>query len=68
MLTLEQVSGAITFNLPHRGEMDRYLEYQRADYEAKRQAETAPPEAPRRKSWGGAVWLPYGVDTRDRTE
>ena len=38
VLTLEQVYGAIAFYLAHREEMDRYLEYQRADYEAKRQA------------------------------
>ena len=38
VLTLEQVYGAITFYLAHREEIDRYLEQQRADYEAKRQA------------------------------
>jgi uncharacterized protein (DUF433 family) len=38
VLTLEQVYGAITFYLAHREEIDRYLEHQRADYEAKRQA------------------------------
>ena len=37
-LTLEQVYGAITFYLAHREEIDRYLEHQRAEYEAKRQA------------------------------
>jgi uncharacterized protein (DUF433 family) len=38
VLTLEQVYGAITFYLAHRGEIDHYLEERRADYEAKRQA------------------------------
>jgi uncharacterized protein (DUF433 family) len=38
VLTLEQVYGAITFYLAHQEEIDRYLEQQRADYEAKRQA------------------------------
>jgi uncharacterized protein (DUF433 family) len=38
ILTLEQVYGAMTFYLAHREEIDRYLEQQRADYEAKRQA------------------------------
>ena len=38
VLTLEQVYGAIAFYLAHREEIDRYLEYQRADYEARRQA------------------------------
>ncbi|WP_371830661.1 hypothetical protein [Candidatus Entotheonella palauensis] len=38
MLTLEQVYGAITFYLAHREEIDRYLQHQRDDYEAKRQA------------------------------
>lgn len=28
----------------------------------------SPPEAPRGKSWGGAARLPWGVDTRYRTE
>jgi uncharacterized protein (DUF433 family) len=37
-LTLEQVYGAITFYLAHKEEIDQYLEQQRADYEAKRQA------------------------------
>ena len=37
-LTLEQIYGAITFYLAHKEEIDRYLEQQRADYEAKRQA------------------------------
>jgi uncharacterized protein (DUF433 family) len=37
-LTLEQVYGAITFYLAQRAEIDRYLEHQRADYEARRQA------------------------------
>ena len=38
VLRLEQVYGAITFYLANRAEVDRYLEQQRADYEAKRQA------------------------------
>ena len=38
MLTLEQVYGAIAFYLAHREEIDQYLEHQRADYAAKRQA------------------------------
>jgi uncharacterized protein (DUF433 family) len=38
VLTLEQVYGAVTFYLAHREEIDHYLEQQRADYEAKRQA------------------------------
>jgi uncharacterized protein (DUF433 family) len=38
VLTLEQVYGAITFYLAHRGEIDSYLEQRRVDYEAKRQA------------------------------
>ena len=38
VLTLEQVYGAIAFYLAHEAEIDRYLEQQRADYEAKRQA------------------------------
>ena len=38
VLTLEQVYGAIAFYLAHKEEIDRYLEQQRADYEAKRQA------------------------------
>ena len=38
VLTLEQVYGAITFYLAHKEEIDWYLEQQRADYEAKRQA------------------------------
>lgn len=38
VLTLEQVYGAITFYLAHQEEIDHYLEQQRADYEAKRQA------------------------------
>lgn len=37
-LGLEQVYGAITFYLAHREEVDRYLEAQRQDFEAKRQA------------------------------
>ena len=38
VLTLEQIYGAITFYLAHKEEIDRYLEQQRTDYEAKRQA------------------------------
>jgi uncharacterized protein (DUF433 family) len=38
VLTLEQIYGAITFYLAHKEEIDRYVEQQRADYEAKRQA------------------------------
>jgi hypothetical protein len=38
VLTLEQVYGAIAFYLAHQREIDRYLEQQRADYDAKRQA------------------------------
>jgi hypothetical protein len=38
VLTLEQVYGAITFYLAHQDEIDHYLEQQRTDYEAKRQA------------------------------
>ena len=37
VLTLEQVYGAITFYLAHRVEIDRYLEAQEQDYEAKRE-------------------------------
>ena len=37
-LRLEQVYGAIAFYLAHREEVDRYLEAQRQDFEAKRQA------------------------------
>jgi uncharacterized protein (DUF433 family) len=37
-LRLEQVYGAITFYLAHRGEIDRHLRQARADYEALRQA------------------------------
>jgi hypothetical protein len=36
--SVEQVYGAITFSLAHREEIDRYLEHQRAEYAAKRQA------------------------------
>ena len=36
VLTLEQVYGAIAFYLAHRDEVDRYLEAQRQDFEAKR--------------------------------
>ena len=38
VLSLEQVYGAITFYLAHHQEVDRYLEAQRGDFEAKRQA------------------------------
>lgn len=38
VLTLEQVYSALTFYLAHREEIDRYLEQQRADYAARRQA------------------------------
>lgn len=38
VLSLEQVYGAIAFYLAHKEAIDRYLEQQRADYEAKRQA------------------------------
>jgi uncharacterized protein (DUF433 family) len=38
VLTLEQIYGALTFYLAHKEEIDWYLEQQRADYEAKRQA------------------------------
>ena len=41
VLTLEQVYGAITFFLAHREEIDRYLEAQEQDYEAKRTASRA---------------------------
>ena len=38
VLTLEHVYGAITFYLAHREEIDRYLDAQQKDYEAKRAA------------------------------
>ena len=41
VLTLEQVYGAIAFYLGHREEVDRYLEGQERDYEAKRAAARA---------------------------
>ncbi len=41
VLTLEQVYGAITFYLAHREEVDRCLETQQRDYEAKRSAARA---------------------------
>jgi uncharacterized protein (DUF433 family) len=41
VLTLEQVYGAITFYLAHREEIDRYLDAQQKDYEAKRAAARA---------------------------
>lgn len=40
-LSLEQVYGAITFYLAHREQVDRYLEAQQQDYEAKRAAARA---------------------------
>jgi uncharacterized protein (DUF433 family) len=41
VLTLEQVYGAIAFYLGHREEVDRYLEAQQQDFEAKRVAARA---------------------------
>lgn len=41
VLKLEQVYGAITFYLAHREEVDRYLDAQQRDYEAKRAAARA---------------------------
>jgi len=41
VLTLEQVYGAIAFYLAHRNAVDRYLEAQRQDFEAKRAAARA---------------------------
>lgn len=41
VLTLEHVYGVITFYLAHREEIDRYLEAQEKDYEAKRAASRA---------------------------
>ena len=41
VLTLEQVYGAIAFYLAHRQEVDRHLETQRQDFEAKRAAARA---------------------------
>ena len=41
VLALEQVYGAITFYLAHRDEIDRYLDAQEQDYEAKRAAARA---------------------------
>ena len=41
VLTLEQVYGAIAYYLGHREEIDRYLEAQDQDYEAKRAAARA---------------------------
>jgi uncharacterized protein (DUF433 family) len=41
VLSLEQVYGAITFYLAHREQVDRYLEAQQQDYEAKRAAARA---------------------------
>ena len=41
VLTLEQVYGAITFYLARRDEIDRYLDAQAQDYEAKRAAARA---------------------------
>jgi uncharacterized protein (DUF433 family) len=37
-LTLEQVYGAITYYLAHRGEVDQYLGLRRQDFDAARQA------------------------------
>lgn len=41
VLTLEQVYGAITFYLANRDTIDRYLELQEQDYDAKREAARA---------------------------
>jgi uncharacterized protein (DUF433 family) len=41
VLTLEQVYGSIAYYLGHREEIDRYLEAQDQDYEAKRAAARA---------------------------
>jgi uncharacterized protein (DUF433 family) len=41
VLTLEQVYGSIAYYLGHRQEIDRYLEAQEQDYEAKRAAARA---------------------------
>jgi uncharacterized protein (DUF433 family) len=41
VLTLEQVYGAITFYLANRETVDRYLELQEQDYDAKREAARA---------------------------
>jgi uncharacterized protein (DUF433 family) len=41
VLTLEQVYGTITFYLAHGEDIDRYLEGQEQDYEAKRAAARA---------------------------
>lgn len=38
VLSLEQVYGAITYYLAHRGDVDRYLEHQRQDFDAARRA------------------------------
>jgi uncharacterized protein (DUF433 family) len=38
VLNLEQVYGAITFYLAHREEVDRYLEAQQRDFDARREA------------------------------
>ena len=38
VLNLEQVYGAITFYLAHRGEVDRYLAARQQDFEAQREA------------------------------
>lgn len=38
VLTLEQVYGAITYYLAHRGEVGRYLQRRRRDFAAARQA------------------------------
>ena len=45
VLTLKQVYGSIAYYLGHREEVDRYLEAQEQDYEAKRaSARAADPE------------------------
>lgn len=41
VLTLEQIYGSIAYYLGHREEVDRYLEAQEQDYEAKRAAARA---------------------------
>jgi len=41
VLTLEQVYGAIAFYLANREAIDRYLEVQEQDYDAKREASRA---------------------------
>jgi uncharacterized protein (DUF433 family) len=46
LLTLEQVYGAIAFYLGNREQVDRYLERQRQDFEAKRAAAGAADRVP----------------------